>query len=61
MTLNITSDDCNRMKVDRDGVLNEGEQGLDISLGDLIIHFEAESEALMMAEQIAKRLGKEFA
>ncbi len=62
MRLEIDTDegDCT---VDRDGALNglsgtNSQQGFGIVFGSLTIHFQCESDAVMMAKKILYRMGE---
>ena len=59
MYLNVSRDDCEvSIRADRDGVLNcYGNQGFDLSIGHLTIHFEDELDAVCAAREILTRMG----
>jgi hypothetical protein len=59
MKISVTKDDCGGVYVDRDSIRSDyGGQGFNVWVGGVLIHFEDEEDAAVMAEKVLIRLGK---
>ncbi len=58
MDLFLDRDDCDNVRVDRDGVRNDaGRQGMEICFNGITIRFADERDAELLARRILYRLG----